>query len=424
MTELAIALLLAVALPVASSGQQLVERFEQDSRSSRPRTRIGAIRSLVASRHPQTAELVAPLLKDADEEVQLEAVDGLLTLHLAPALSERQATPFALTNGSVAESVFEAVPLSVLPRPVPAHVLTNLEAALSDDDSRVRVSAAFALGVLASPAVAPLSADAERALAERLVYFLRHDDPATREAVVRALGRIFDMPPGRSGPVVVGDALVAAMNDTDARVRVRAADSLGWLRYERAVQGLMDRLAYLKKGDEAAAALHALARIAHASSAGVLRAYATDRRDPLRVMALEGLGRIADPASIPAITSALSGTRDEAVLLAGAFALHRLGQAKNLDAVVAGLVRPATARQARVYLSELGAPVAPALHGWLAHESPAMRQAVVEVIGLTGDEGSEPALRTATGDADRAVAEAARQALTRLRALPDGVRAH
>jgi hypothetical protein len=112
------------------------------------------------------------------------------------------------------------------------------------------------------------------------------------------------------------------------------------------------------------------------------------------------------------------------VLLAGAFALHLLGQARNLDAVVAALARPATARQARAYLTELGAAIATDLHPWLAHKDPALRQAVAEVIGLTGHAGSEDALRAATRDADRAVAEAARQALTRIRTLPDGVRVH
>jgi HEAT repeat protein len=272
--------------------------------------------------------------------------------------------------------------------------------------------------------VAPLDADAGRGLAERLVYVLRHDDAATREAVVRALGRIFDRPLRHSGPVVVGDALIAALNDADARVRIWAADSLGWLRYERAVQALMERVDYLGRGDEAAASLHALARIGHAAGARVMLARLNDRHEPSRVMALEGLGRIGDRSSIPAITSALVGTRSEAVRLAGAFALHRLDQARNLEPIVAALARPDTARQAQAYLTELGAAVAPSLQAWLRHDTPALRQAVAEVIGLSGDAGSEEALRAATRDADPAVAEAARQALTRIRALPGGVRVH
>jgi HEAT repeat protein len=112
------------------------------------------------------------------------------------------------------------------------------------------------------------------------------------------------------------------------------------------------------------------------------------------------------------------------VRLAGAFARHRLDQARNLEPIVAALARPDTARQAQAYLTELGAAVAPSLQAWLRHDTPALRQAVAEVIGLSGDAGSEEALRAATRDADPAVAEAARQALTRIRALPGGVRVH
>ena len=411
-------------LSASPSGAQVIERFEQDSRSSRAGARIEAVRALVASRHAETALRVAPLLKDPDRRVQLEALDGILTLYLAPAPSDRQSKPFDSRNGSIAEAVFDAAPLAVLPRPLAPEVFTALEGALSDDDSGVRVSAAFALGTLASQAVAPLTAEARDRFAERLVHLFRHDDPATREALVRMAGRLFDSPPGRSGPVVIGDALIAAMNDADPRVRVWAVDALGWLRYERAVQALMDRLRYLQKGDEAAASLHALARIAHAGSARVFQEHVSDRRAPFRVMALEGLGRLGAAASASAIANALSSTRDESVLLAGAFALHLLGQARNLDAVVAALVRPATTRQAQVYLTELGAAIASDLHPWLHHQNPALRQAVAEVIGLTGHAGSEDVLRTATRDADRAVAEAARQALTRIRTLPDGVRVH
>ena len=412
------------ALSGTPSAAQVIERFEQDSRSSRAGARVEAIRALVASRHVETALRVAPLLKDPDRRVQLEALDGILTLYLAPAPSERQSKPFDVRNGSIAEAVFDAAPLAVLPRPLAPEVFTALEGALSDDDQAVRVSAAFTLGTLASPAVAPLVGEARDRFADRLVYLFRHDDPATREALVRMAGRLFDSPPGRSGPVVVGDGLIAAMNDADPRVRVWAIDALGWLRSERAVQALMDRLSYLRNGDEAAASLHALARIAHAGSARVFQEHVSDRRAPFRVMALEGLGRLGAADSASVIANALSGTRDESVLLAGAFALHLLGQARNLEAVVAALARPTTARQARAYLTELGAGIATDLQPGLAHKDPALRQAVAEVIGLTGHAGSEDTLRTAARDPDRAVAEAARQALTRIRTLPDGVRVH
>jgi hypothetical protein len=67
--------------------------------------------------------------------------------------------------------------------------------------------------------------------------------------------------------------------------------------------------------------------------------------------------------------------------------------------------------------------VAPELQSWLRHDQPAIRRAVAEVLGLSGHTDSEAALQPlARGDVNRAVAEAAREAMLRLRALPQGVR--
>jgi hypothetical protein len=67
--------------------------------------------------------------------------------------------------------------------------------------------------------------------------------------------------------------------------------------------------------------------------------------------------------------------------------------------------------------------VAPDLHPWLRDREPAVRRAVVEVLGLSGHGPSEAALHPiARGDSDATVAEAARQATLRLRALPHGAR--
>ena len=407
-----------------ASAQGVVERFGEDSRSSRAGTRINAVRALAASKHPRAVELAAPLLLDANDGVQLETIDAILSLYLAPAPSQRQSSPFEIRNGSAAESIFEAAPLAVLPHEVPPVVIQNLVKGLGDESTRVRVNGAFALGVLASGAVSPLSPDAARTLSEQLVHSMRHEDPATREALVRVVGRIYATRPGTSGSVVIGDALVAALNDVDSRVRTWAADSLGWLRYERAVQALTDRLNHLRRSDEGDATLHALARIGHSSSQTILNGRVEDRRATLRVMAIEGLGRVGDSRAVPTITAAIQRERDEAVRLAGAFTLLKLGDVSHVQAIVAALIRSGTARQAQVYLTELGASIAPALHPSLQHTNPAIRQAVAEVLGLSGHAGSIEALEAVRQDPDPAVKEAVRQALVRLRALPNGVLVH
>jgi HEAT repeat protein len=253
---------------------------------------------------------------------------------------------------------------------------------------------------------------------------MHHPDTATRESVARAAGAMFVPPRGATVPVAIGDALIAALNDSDGTVRVEATQALGWVREARAEQALKDRLAFYKKGPEALAALHALARIAGRTSAEVLRQALPSREAPWRVAAFEGLGRIRDRAALPAMTAQARGDRDETVRLAGAFAFYLLGEPGNLDQLVRALGSPALGRQARAYLTELGPEVAPDLHRWLQEPGDApVRRAVAEVLGLSGHAASEPILQAvARSDADPSVAEAARQAALRLHALPDGVR--
>lgn len=415
-------LVATVASPCAA--QSPFDPILADMRSPKEGTRIKGLRTLMLSGYPEVLSAMAPLVLDASNAVQLEAIDALLTVCLAPAPNPHHVGSYKAENGSIAPAVFDALPLAVLPRAMPADVLVNLSAATKDDDARVRTAAALALGTLGSGAIGVRPADADRSITTDLVYALRHPDPATREALLRATARLFEPPPHASAPTAVGDAVIAALNDPDTRVRLWASDTLGWLGERRAATALGERLAFYAKGPEAEAALHALARIAPPDAAGTFRAFLPSASARMRVMALEGLGRLGDTAAVPAISSALAQERDPSVLLAGAYAYFRLGGQENLEQLATALLDPSLVRQARVYLTELGAEAAPGLRPYLQRPDPALRQAVVEVLGLSGDQGSLRALETSVRDADPAVAEASRQALIRLRTLPTGARAH
>ena len=291
------AFLLVPARP--ATAQSPFDPIVADLRSPKASTRIGALRTLIQSGYPQVLTAIAPLVQDPSNEVQLEAIDALLTVCLAPAPSPQQSVIFKAENGSIAPAVFDALPLAVLPRAVPPDVLSNLSAALKDDDARIRTGAALALGVLGSAALGPRTDDADRTVTTDVVYALRHPDPATREAILRAAARLFEPPPHASAPVAIGDAVIAAMNDSDTRVRLWASDTLGWLRERRAAPALGERLAYFKRGPEAEAALHALARIAPPAAQPTFRAHLVAQDAPMRVMALEGLGRIRDDSALP-----------------------------------------------------------------------------------------------------------------------------
>ncbi len=417
-----VAVLAAQATPILAQAEfePLVARLQ----SPKPGDRIAALRALLTSGHPDPLAAVAPTLTDPDNAVQLEAIDTLLTFCLAPAPNPKLSKVFTAPNGSIAEQVFESSPLAVLPRQVPPILVSQLLAATKDDDVRVRTAAAFALGIFASPIMGPRADDSERMLVADLPMSLRHPDPATREALVRSIGRLFEPPPHASAPPDVADAVIAALNDTDTRVRLWASDTLGWLREPRAAPALSQRLTFYKHGEEAWAALHALSRIGLAENAPLFRQYLAERQEEPRVMAIEGLGRVHDPADVALLTESLKNEQSPAVLLAGSFAFYLLGASSNLEALVNGLTHPETTQQARVYLTELGAQAAPALRAYLQRPDPAVRLAVAEVLGLSGDHDSLGVLEAAARDADPAVAEGVRQALIRLRTLHAGVRVH
>jgi len=417
------ALLLITVATAVVSAQPTFQALLADLHSPKDGTRLKAVRGLVRAGYPDAPSAIAPLIADRSNSVQLATIDALLELALAPVPAASRATPFKSVDGSVAWSVFEGGPLAVLPRTWPPQLPANLSAALRDDDARVRAAAAGALAIIASGAGSGFSIESRNALVTDIVYALRQKDVYTRESVARAAGAIFTAVGSAPAPVAIGDALIAALNDNEASVRVAASEALGFVRESRSEQALRDRFAFYGKGPEAESALHALARIAGPANARIFREALASHDVPYRVMAVEGLGRSHDREAVQRINALLQNEQEPSVLVATAFAFYVLGERANLERIVRALVDPALARQARAYVTELGAASAPELVPWLRHEDPAIRRVVAEVLGLSGHAASEAALQpVARADSDPAVAEAARRAILRLRALPRGVR--
>ena len=264
---------------------------------------------------------MAALLLDGDDDVQFAAVESLLNLYAVRTdLTKRPwGVPSIGRPTTLAESAFEAGPLATIPTAVPADVVANLAAAaLHDDSQRIRLAAAYGLGVLGSPAMGPMAPNAVESVISNVVGALKHPDAATRQVVARIAGRVFAPAPGASAPQAIGDALVGAMNDRDELVRRWAMDSLGLLHYDRAVQALTDHVSYYGKGEDGAAALHAIARIASPGSAPVMRALLANQYVPFRLLSIEGLGRIGDRGALPQIQESAASSRDPGVVLAAA----------------------------------------------------------------------------------------------------------
>lgn len=353
--------------------------------------RVEAIETLRQTNFPQAIPVLAPLVVDVDDRVQLAAIDAELALFLAEDIAPDR-------RASRAARAFEGAPFTVLPRPVPRELVLSLLRAVADDNPQVRVDAAYLLGTIARP---PLAAGD----AQTVITALQAPDPETRQAMARVAGRL--------QLTRAGDALVNAMNDEDASVRLAAIRAVGELRFERGVQSLVDFVKYYGNSEIGFAAYAALARIGHASSVAAFRAGLTDGNAAIRRLSAEGAGRAHDSIVVDQL-ALLSTDKDSSVRAAADFALQLIGRAA-LDRLVPLLADARAHVQTRDYLLELGPSIAPGLVGYLQSPDAPVRHGVIEVLGVIGGADAARAVGALQQDPDAQVRAAVTRALERLR---------
>jgi HEAT repeat protein len=237
---------------------------------------------------------------------------------------------------------------------------------------------------------------------------------SVRVAAVRAAGRVYEWRPGDQPDIKVGDALVAALNDKEGVVRAVAMQSLGTMRYQRAIQSLSELLEFYRTGELADAAFTALTRIAHPSSAAVILPRLMSPNVAIKMLAIEGIGRIGDKAHLSAIQNALQNERNDDVLLASSFAATLLGH-RAVDPIVDALRRPKTRERARLYLAELAIGGRQDLTAWLKDPDPKLRADVTDAVALSRDPAALPLVRSLVTDSDPQVARSAARAVAWLR---------
>jgi len=296
-----LAVVVLCALPFRSAlladAQVPFEQAARDLASGDPATRLRAVQMLKDAAYPEAAVPLAAAVTDTVDQVQLEAIAAELNIFLAERIVPRRRVGLVIERRSavVAEPMFSLGPLAIGPRPVPIEVVTALRTAGRDDNPRVAIEALYAFGVLAIEPAGNARRDLLRASGPELAAMLGVADPAIRYGAARVIGRLYAQRP-QDGPVeeIVGDAMISALNDGDRAVRVAAMQALGAMRYERGVQALADLFDYYGKGEPAAAALDALARIAHPTSAALMTAQLASKTTALRGIAIEGIARLGD----------------------------------------------------------------------------------------------------------------------------------
>ena len=421
---LLVALALAVsphpADPALSAAQMSFEQASRDLTSSDPATRLRAVQLLKRAAYPEAALPLAAVVTDAQDDIQLEAIAAELNIFLAEPVVPRKRLALVVEVRSAvqAEPAFSAGPYALGARPVPIEVLTALRTAARDDNPRVAIEALYAFGTLAVQPGDAARRAMLRAAGPDVAAFIGSSDPAMRYAAVRVLGRLFAKR-AEDEPIesTVGDAVITALNDNDRAVKSAAMFALGAMRYERGVQALTDLFTYYGKGDAADAALDGLGRIAHPTSVPLFTAQLASKAASLRAIAIEGLARVGDRSQLPAIQAVLDKEREQSVTLAGAFANVMLGNA-GTDQVADWLGRPKQRDQARRYVTEL----APGRTASFAHQlldgDPQIRLDIVDALGQAGDPAAIAAIQPLTEDRDPQVARAAERAVARLRQIP------
>jgi len=390
-----------LALPLQAQ-QPRFEDVVRNLRNPDAKVRISAVRLLREARYPEAIVPMAALANDPVDEIQLEAISAELSFFMVDKVPERKRVGFLieLRNRGGAASAFDLGPLAVWPTPAPAELIHELFKAVDDENSRVRLEAMHALGVIGGTAFPP---DAE----PKLVKALDHYDPAIRATAARVAGRL--------KVKSTADALITAINDSEREVRFAAMRALGEIGEQRAVDALGDQLIYYGKGEGAWASLQALARIGHITSVPVFTRYLGHKDPVLRRAAAEGLGRAGDLSQLATLETGAGNDLSRPVRAAMAFALQKLGR-HYVSRLVDFLRSEEVAAQTQGYLLELGPAIEPALLPLLMEPDDIVRARVAEVLGAIGGEASRAALQGLKGrNGDHEVAEAAQQALQRIK---------
>jgi HEAT repeat protein len=389
-----------LAATPAAAQQARFDDVVRNLRNPDVKVRMSAVRLLREAQYPESIVPMVPLVNDPVDDIQVETIAAELSFFMVEKVPARKRVGFLVEvrNSGGAPGAFDLGPLAVAPKVAPPELIQALFTAVDDENARVRLEAMYAVGIVGLRSF-PAESEAP------LVKALDHYDPAIRMAAARVAGRL--------RVKAAGDALIAAVNDSNRDVRYAAMRALGDIDEARSVQALSEQLTYYGKGEGARSAIEALARIADPSSVPVFAAQLTHKDPFMRRAAAEGLGRVGDMSQVTLLQTGAGNDLEAPVRAAMAFALQKLGQ-HYVSRLVDFLNSDAMASQVQGYLIELGPSIERELLPRLLEPDEVIRARVAEVLGAIGGDASVAALQ-GLKDPDRGVVAAAEQAVERIK---------
>jgi HEAT repeat protein len=380
------------------------------------RVRLHSATLLKESAYVESAIPLAKLLSDPDNAVQLEAIAAEVNIFTAGKGGPKRVGIITIEDRTrpAGQQIFDAGPLVLAAAPVPTGVLIALRLATRDDSPKVSIEALYAFGALGSQLTGRPRRDLLQGSLADLAALLSVQDPALRLAGLRVIGRLYARRAG-DAPIdqMLGNLVIAAVNENDREMKLAAMDTLGALRERRAVDGLTQLFQFYGKGDLAEAALAALSRIGDRSSAPLFLTQLSGKPTPMKVIAIEGLARIGDASHMAAIQSALKHEGDERVIAASNFAAAMLSNAP-IEQLVDALNRPKSHDVVRQYLVEIAPGRVTRMSRYAQDPAPRMRIDVADIVGLADDPQGVRVVAPLLTDMDKQVAVAAERATRRL----------
>lgn len=363
--------------------------------------RVAAVAALVKIRTVDAQPLLIEATEDASASVQSLAVDGLVEFYSPEYVRSGRLGSVRNYAGTLKGRLAKPNPATVPPyidvNPQATAAIARLVTAGASIESRA--NAARALGVL-------FAGNALDALEEGV----RSRNTTIILESVLAIKKIKDP--------VAGPSLVFLLRDLDPGVQLAVIQTVGQLRTGEAVPELVWVVENDAKTRTRQAALTALAKIADNGQRSLFLRYLADKESGMRAAAAEGLGRLGNPDDLRVLDHHYSLEKSTSAKLSLAFATVQLGNLVRLGFLVEQLNSRLHRLEARPFLVELSRDptVLERLYLPLSTGTPAQRRHLAAVVAESGTADSLPHLQNLSQDANSEVASAALDAMRVLRA--------
>ena len=367
--------------------------------------RIEAVKALVEIGTQNSLDPLIGATRDNDPEIQIRATDGLVNFYV-PGYVRTGLSSTVRRAGNTIKARFtdindQVIDLYVEVRPEVIQALGRLIRGGASMESRA--NAARAVGVLRGAAAIPELLTAVRSKDSQLMY---ESLVALRKINVRS----------------AATQITSTVRDPDRKVQVAAIETAGLLFNKEALPDLREVLKTTRDKEVRRAALTAIARLPEAANRGPLSAYLSDKDPQLRGAAAEGLGRLKDPADLPALEKAFGEERDGSARLSLAFALVMLGKLEvsefsPLQYLINTLNSSTHSGEAQPLLIEAAREpaVLTALHPALRSGTRDEKMGLSWVMAQSGGREEVPLLEALSRDTDATVASEALRALRTLK---------